>query len=198
MSMKYKFKKLDRKSGVSNKVWDSITVYKFTAWIILKGSFWVFDLQPLCGYWTLSRNSQAKRNMMFMQYLLMSIFFQCHWLDSFVWFSFHQLIWFHNQYRNVNTPFLVQFNSHLLNIAHIIQSARIWSIRSHHYMYILLFLKQITNEDLLYSAENLCSIVCNGLNGKIIWKIIDTSVCITESLCSTLEPNIILLVDYKI
>lgn len=44
---KYKFKKLDRKSGVSNKVWNSITVYKFTAWIILKGNFWVFDLQPL-------------------------------------------------------------------------------------------------------------------------------------------------------
>ena len=72
---------------------------------------------------------------MFMQHLLMSIFFQCHWLDPFVWFSFHQLIWFHNQYRNVNTPFLVQFNSHLLNIAHTIQSARTWSIRSHHYMY---------------------------------------------------------------
>lgn len=61
MSMKYKFKKLDRKSGVSNKVWNSITVYKFTAWIILKGNFWVFDLQPLCGYWTLSRNSQAEK-----------------------------------------------------------------------------------------------------------------------------------------
>lgn len=50
MSMKYKFKKLDRKSGVSNKAWNSITVYKFTAWIILKANFWVFDLQPLCGY----------------------------------------------------------------------------------------------------------------------------------------------------
>ena len=61
MSMKYKFKKLDRKSGVSNKAWNSITVYKFTAWIILKGNFRVFDLQPLCGYSTLSRNSQAEK-----------------------------------------------------------------------------------------------------------------------------------------
>ena len=135
---------------------------------------------------------------MFMQHLLMSIFFQCHWLDFFVWFSFHQLIWFHNQFRNVNTPFLVQFNSHLLNIAHTIQSARIRGIWSHHYTYILPFLKQITNEDLLYNTGNLCSILCNGLNGKMIWKIIETCECITESLCCTLEPNTILLVDYKI
>ena len=59
MSMKYKFKMLDMKSGASNKAWNSITVYKFTAWIILKGNFWVFDPQPLCGYWTPSGNSQA-------------------------------------------------------------------------------------------------------------------------------------------
>ena len=38
--------------------------------------------------------------------------------------------------------------------------------------------------------RELCSILCNNLNRKIIWKIIDTCVCILESLCCTLETNI--------
>ena len=31
--------------------------------------------------------------------------------------------------------------------------------------------------------RELCSIFCNNLNGKSIWKRIDTCICITESLC---------------
>ena len=35
------------------------------------------------------------------------------------------------------------------------------------------------------------------LNGKRIWKIIDTYICITESLCCTLETNTTLLIYYQ-
>ena len=34
-----------------------------------------------------------------------------------------------------------------------------------------------------------CSIFCKNLNGKRIWKRIDTCICITESLCCTPEIN---------
>ena len=34
-----------------------------------------------------------------------------------------------------------------------------------------------------------CSILCNNLNGKRIWKRIDTCICITEPLCCTPETN---------
>ena len=34
-----------------------------------------------------------------------------------------------------------------------------------------------------------CSIFYNNLNGKRIWKRIDTCICITESLCCALEAN---------
>ena len=46
----------------------------------------------------------------------------------------------------------------------------------------LLYLKWITNKDLLHSTGNSCSILCNNLNGKRIQKRMDTCICITESL----------------
>ena len=42
----------------------------------------------------------------------------------------------------------------------------------------------------------LCSIFFNNLNGKIIWKRIDTCICITESLCCASDANTTLLVNY--
>ena len=63
-------------------------------------------------------------------------------------------------------------------------------------MYILLFLKWITNKDLLYSTGNSTYLIlCNNLNGKRTEKRIDTRVCITESLC-TPEMNTKLLINY--
>ena len=46
--------------------------------------------------------------------------------------------------------------------------------------YALLYLKWKTKNDLLTQYRELCSMLCNNLNGKIIWKIIDT--CISISL----------------
>ena len=39
------------------------------------------------------------------------------------------------------------------------------------------------------------SVLCNNPNRKIIWKIIDTCVCITESFCCTPETNTTLLIN---
>ena len=44
--------------------------------------------------------------------------------------------------------------------------------------------------------RELCSIFCNNLNGKRIWKRLDTCICITESLCCTPETNTTLLINY--
>ena len=41
-----------------------------------------------------------------------------------------------------------------------------------------------------------CSIFCNNLNQKRIWKRIDTCIHITESLCCTHETNTTLLINY--
>ena len=37
-------------------------------------------------------------------------------------------------------------------------------------MYTQLYFKWITNKDLLYTPRELCSMFCNNLNGKRIWK----------------------------
>ena len=44
--------------------------------------------------------------------------------------------------------------------------------------------------------RELCSLFCNNLNGKRIWKRTDTCICITESLCCTAETNMTLLINY--
>ena len=41
-----------------------------------------------------------------------------------------------------------------------------------------------------------CSILCNKLNGKRIWKRIDICICITESFCCRPETKIVLLITY--
>ena len=47
--------------------------------------------------------------------------------------------------------------------------------------------------------RELCSVLCNNLNGKRIWKRIDihvyTCICITESLCCTPETGTTLLIN---
>ena len=49
--------------------------------------------------------------------------------------------------------------------------------------------------------RELWSIFCNSVNGKRIWKRIDTCICITESLCWIPESNttlLVVLIQYKI
>ena len=56
-------------------------------------------------------------------------------------------------------------------------------------MYTLLYLKQITNKDLLYSSREFCSVFCNNLNGEAILKRIDTCTYLTKSLFCTPETK---------
>ena len=44
--------------------------------------------------------------------------------------------------------------------------------------------------------RELCSIFCNNLNGKTMWKRIDECICITESFCYTPETNPALFINY--
>ena len=44
--------------------------------------------------------------------------------------------------------------------------------------------------------RELCSVFCSNLNGKRIWKRIDTCIYITESLCYTPETNATSLINY--
>ena len=62
-------------------------------------------------------------------------------------------------------------------------------------IYRLLYLKQIKNNNMVcIQYKELYSILFNNLNGKRIWKRIDTCVCVTESLfCNTS-----LLINYNI
>ena len=62
-------------------------------------------------------------------------------------------------------------------------------------IYIQLYLKQINDQDLFIQRE-FCSRFCNNLIGNIIWKRIDTCICITESFCCTLETNTTMLINY--
>ena len=52
-------------------------------------------------------------------------------------------------------------------------------------IYTLLYIKQMTNKDLLYSTGH----SIQYLYGKIIFKKVDICVCITESFCSRAEIN---------
>ena len=56
------------------------------------------------------------------------------------------------------------------------------------YIYTLLYIKQITNKDLLYSTENYTQYFVITYKGKESEKI-DVYVYITESLCCTPETN---------
>ena len=55
-------------------------------------------------------------------------------------------------------------------------------------IYTLLCIKQITNENLLYSTGNsICSMLCGGLNGKEIQKQGDICIQTADSPCCTAE-----------
>ena len=49
-------------------------------------------------------------------------------------------------------------------------------------MYTLLYLKWITNKDLLGSTWNPCSMLCGSLDGKGVWERMDTCIGKAESL----------------
>ena len=55
-------------------------------------------------------------------------------------------------------------------------------------MYTLLYIKQITNKDLLYSTGNCIQYTVRNHNRKEYFKK-NVYMCITESLCSTAEIN---------
>ena len=59
----------------------------------------------------------------------------------------------------------------------------------------LLYLKWISNKDLLYRTGN-CSLLCGSLDGRGIWRRMDTCICMAECLCYSPEPVTTLLMDY--
>ena len=56
-------------------------------------------------------------------------------------------------------------------------------------IYTLLYIKQITNKDLLYSTGNSTQYSVMTYMGKESKKRVDICKCITDSLCSTEENN---------
>ena len=55
--------------------------------------------------------------------------------------------------------------------------------------YSLLCIKQITNENLLYTTGNSYSVVCGNLDVKEIQKRGDMFMCMPDSLCWTAETD---------
>ena len=62
-------------------------------------------------------------------------------------------------------------------------------------MYTLLYLKWITDKDLLYSTGN-CSMLCVSLEGRKVWGRMDTCICLADSLCCPPEGITTLLIGY--
>ena len=62
-------------------------------------------------------------------------------------------------------------------------------------IYTLLYLKWITNKDLLYSIGNF-SMLCGGLGGRGVWGRMDTCICVAESLHCSPETITILLIGH--
>ena len=60
--------------------------------------------------------------------------------------------------------------------------------------YTVLYLKWITNKDLLYSTDN-CSMLCGSLDGSRVWGRMDTCICLAESLCCPPEAVTMLLIN---
>ena len=63
--------------------------------------------------------------------------------------------------------------------------------KDHDKLYILLYIKEITNKDRLCSTGNY-SILCNGPYGKRIFKRVDRCICINYSLCCIPKTNSVL------
>ena len=56
-------------------------------------------------------------------------------------------------------------------------------------IYTLLYIKQITNKDLQYSTGNSTQYFVMAYMGKGSKKRVDICICITDSVCCTLETN---------
>ena len=56
-------------------------------------------------------------------------------------------------------------------------------------IYTLLYIKEITNKDLLYSTGNSTQYSVMAYMGKESKKRMDICICITDSLCCTPETN---------
>ena len=61
-------------------------------------------------------------------------------------------------------------------------------------MYLLLYLKWITNKDLMYTTE-FFTMFCGSLDWKYVWGRMDACICMAESLYCPPE-TITLLVSY--
>ena len=61
-------------------------------------------------------------------------------------------------------------------------------------MCTLLYLKGMTNKDLLYSTWN--SVQCGSLDGRRVWGRMDTCICVVEPLSFSPETIITLLIGY--
>ena len=62
-------------------------------------------------------------------------------------------------------------------------------------MYTLLYLKWITNKDLLDSPCN-CSMLCGSLDGRRVWGRMDSCICISAFAVHVPESVTILLIGY--
>ena len=63
-------------------------------------------------------------------------------------------------------------------------------------MYTLLYLKWITNKDLLYSTGNCAQCYVASLDGKGVWERMDTCKCMAEALCCPPVTIMMLLISY--
>ena len=62
-------------------------------------------------------------------------------------------------------------------------------------MYAPLYLKWVTNKDLLYRTGNSAQ-CCGGLDGRGVWGRMGTCICMAESLHCSSETITALLIDY--
>ena len=65
-------------------------------------------------------------------------------------------------------------------------------------MFTLLYLKWITNKDLLLVLEHreLCSMLCGSLDGTGVWGRMDTCIYMADFLCCSPETTTTLLISY--
>ena len=62
-------------------------------------------------------------------------------------------------------------------------------------MYTPLYLKWITNKDLLYS-QGVLLMLYGGLDGREVWRRVDTCICMAEPFCCPPETITTLLIGY--